>query len=94
MTCCFSELRLREVINTGNGERIGYIDDVKINTSDGKVEAVIIYGRPRLFGILGRDEDIVISCENIVMIGTDTVLVKLESSDLCKINKNDDEKLF
>ncbi len=94
MNCCFSELKLREVINVVNGERIGYIDDVKIDGATGKINSVIIYGRPRLFGVLGREDDVVIDCDRIEMIGSDTVLVRIDDDELCKINKTEKKGLF
>ena len=42
----------------------------------GLVTAIIIYGRSRLFGLLGREEDTVICWDEIQCIGEDTVLVK------------------
>lgn len=76
MGCCkVTELRHKEVINSTNGCRIGFVDDVEVNTEDAKIIAVIIYGRLRFFGLLGRCEDIVIKWENIQLIGEDTILV-------------------
>ena len=54
MKCTFSELRDREVISTSSGTRIGYIDDMEIDTESGKIKSLIICGRPRMMGLLGR----------------------------------------
>ena len=94
MKCTFTELRNREVISTASGTRIGYIDDMEIDTGSGKIKSLIICGRPRMMGLLGREEDIVISCEDIVKIGTDTVLVSVKDDDLYKTNKNCRINLF
>lgn len=75
MKCRLSDLKSKEVIETKSGVIIGRIDDVEINMEDSSVESMIVYGRPRLFGILGREDDIVISYEDIDLIGKDTVLV-------------------
>ena len=37
---------------------------------------LIIFGRQKLFGTLGREDDIQIPWENIEVIGEETVLVK------------------
>ena len=50
MKCTFSELRDREVISTSSGTRIGYIDDMEIDTESGKIKSLIICGRPRASG--------------------------------------------
>ena len=94
MKCTFTELRSREVISTASGTRIGYIDDMEIDTESGKIKSLIICGRPRMMGLLGKDDDIVISCEDIVKIGTDTVLVSVKDDDLYKTNKNSRINLF
>ena len=76
MDCCrVTDLRHKEVINSTNGCRIGYVDDAEVNTESAKVVAIVIYGRPKLFGLLGRYEDTVIRWENISLIGEDTILV-------------------
>lgn len=74
-SCRVTELRHKEVINNTNGCRIGFVDDVEVNTETAKVVSVIIYGRQRFFGFFGRREDVVIQWENISLIGEDTILV-------------------
>lgn len=90
MKCTLSELRCKEVVETKTGAMLGRIDDIEINTEDSTVEAVIVYGRPKLFGILGRDSDIVIKYRDIDLIGKDAVLVSPAAS---YIKKNDEDKL-
>ena len=76
MECCsITELRNKEVINAKSGCRVGFVSDVEINTCDGRLSAIIIWGRPRCFGIFGKDDDIRICWENIQVIGNDTILV-------------------
>lgn len=69
-------MRHKEVINVRDGSRIGCVNDVEVDMKCAKLVAIIIYGRVRCFGILGREEDIVIKWENIEVIGEDTILVK------------------
>ncbi|MGN0666571.1 MAG: YlmC/YmxH family sporulation protein [Huintestinicola sp.] len=94
MKCTFSELRSREVINVATGARIGYIDDVRLDTQSLRVDSLIIYGRPRLFGLLGREEDVVVRGTDIVMIGSDTVLIRNNNDDLFDMHKNSKDNLF
>lgn len=68
-------MKHKEVINSSDGCRLGYIDDVEVDTVTAQMLSVIIYGRPKLFGFLGRYEDLVIKWENIELIGHDTVLI-------------------
>ena len=55
-----SELRNKEVVETKTGIMLGRIDDIEINADDSSIDSVIVYGRPKLFGLMGRDSDIVI----------------------------------
>ena len=74
-TCRCADLRYKEVINTYTGERLGYASDVEIDMEDAKIKAIIISGELRLFGLLGKKEDIVIPWESIDHIGEDIILV-------------------
>lgn len=74
--CRITDMRHKEVINSKNGCRLGYADDVEIDTHSARLVSVIIFGRPKLFGLLGHEDDIVIRWENIELIGEDTILVK------------------
>ena len=75
MNCGITELRNKEVINKNDGCRLGHVCDIEVDTCCGRVAALIIYGRPRCMGLLGREPDIRICWENVEVIGDDTVLV-------------------
>lgn len=75
MPCRMGDLRNKEVISVSDGTRIGFVSDIEIDTQSARLTAVIIYGKLRLMGLLGRAEDIVIPWESIALIGGDTVLV-------------------
>lgn len=69
------DFKYKDVINAQDGIRLGYVGDVEVDTKTAALTAIIIKGRYRLFGLLGREEDIVIRWENIEVIGEDTILV-------------------
>ena len=75
MSCRLVELRHKEVINACDGTRIGYVDDLEIDTKCAKVVSLVVFGRPRFFGLFGRSEDYIIPWDNINLIGEDTILV-------------------
>jgi YlmC/YmxH family sporulation protein len=77
-------MRHKEVISIKDGTRLGCVNDVEVDTTCGKVVAIVIYGRLRCFGLLGREDDIVIKWEDIQVIGDDTILV---CHTLCMRNK-------
>lgn len=80
MGCRIADLRNKQVVCIKNGCVLGYVYDVEFNTADGSLTAIIIPGRPRFFGILGHDEDIVIPWSEIEVIGQETVLVTTDSA--------------
>ena len=73
-----SELRCREVINICDGCRVGYVNDAEMDTVGGDVSALIVPGRPRLLGLLGREDDYVIPWKCIRRIGGDIILVEVD----------------
>lgn len=75
MNCRTVDMRHKEVINIKDGTRLGCVGDVEIDVKNAKLVAIVIYGKPRCFGVLGRCEDIVIGWEKIEIIGEDTILV-------------------
>lgn len=76
MICSLDNLRDKEVIDITTGERLGFIDDIEINLENSGVIALIIYGRERFFGLLGKEDDIIIPCGDIQVIGNDVLLIK------------------
>ncbi len=84
MKCTFGEIRSKEIINVRNGAKLGYADDIEFDSGDLTVKSLIVYGRYRLFGLLGKDDDIVLKCKDIEIIGTDTILVDVDSTDMTK----------
>lgn len=84
MKCTLAELRNKEIINIKNGARLGYIDDLEFDTETSEVKSFIVYGRSRFFGLFGKDDDIVITCGDIEIIGVDTVLIAVDEAELAK----------
>ena len=70
------ELHYKEVINIYNGIYLGRTSDVELDVTDARVTQLIIRGRLRLFGLLGREDDIVIPWEDIDVVGDDSILVR------------------
>ena len=74
--CRITDLRRKEVVSSQNGCRLGIVDDIEFDTVNARLAAIILYGRPRFFGLFGRRDDLLIRWENIELIGEDTILVK------------------
>ncbi len=79
MNCRIAELRNKQVVCVKNGKVLGYISDIELDTKSGTLISLIIYGRPRFFGLFGKSEDIIIPWCDIEVIGPETVLVSSDS---------------
>ncbi len=75
MICRITDMHSKEVINVCDGTRLGYVDDVEVDTCTAEIVAIVVHGRGKLFGLLGRCDDIVIGWREIEVIGEETVLV-------------------
>ncbi|MFR2154037.1 MAG: PRC-barrel domain-containing protein [[Eubacterium] siraeum] len=45
MMCHFSDIRCKEVISIKSGCRIGFVDDVEIDSCSAKICRIIVYGK-------------------------------------------------
>ena len=71
-----SDLSLREVIDLDSGRRLGRVRDALIDTQTGRVAALIVPGRLRCLGLLGREEEILLPWETLEKLGEDILLVR------------------
>lgn len=84
MNCCITDMREKEVINLKDGCRLGSVCDVEFDTCSGNIVAIIIFGKGKAFGLLGRGDDIKICWNDIKVIGDETILVDIELPAECK----------
>lgn len=91
MNCRLSDLRHKEVISAVDGVRIGYVDDIIVDTKTACIVAFVIFGRFFLFGIFGKGEDYIIPWENIQLIGEDTIIISCQTP---KPEKKPRKRLF
>ena len=75
MVCRLADLRNKEVINIKDGNCLGAICDVEIESEKAQVIAVVVRGRFRFFGLFGKGEEFVIPWDQVKVIGEDAVLV-------------------
>lgn len=69
------ELCKKDVIQLEEGAKLGRADDLRINDKTAQPEGLILLGRPRLFGLLGRQPDVFIPWQDVEKIGADVILV-------------------
>lgn len=84
MKCTLAQLRSKEIINIKTGAKLGYVDDVEFDTESASIKSFVVYGRTRFFGLLGKEDDLVITCDDIEVIGIDTVLISTDETKLIK----------
>jgi len=76
------DLRQKEVINTNDGVRYGFVSDLSIDETEGKIKALIIPGPGRVLGVFGRDHEYRIPWSKIKKIGEDIILVDCETGKI------------
>ena len=77
-----AQLKYKEVISIADGSRFGYIGDLELDLQSGQVRALVVPGRRRLFGLLGREEDLYIPWGSVRRFGEDIILVEQEPRPL------------
>ncbi len=85
----FRELSKKEVVQLKEGACLGKIDDMVIDPEHARIEKLLMLGRPKLFGLLGRGETLVIEWDEIEKIGADALL---GSTELPEDNGQEDKK--
>lgn len=71
-----ADLRCKEIISMTDGTRYGYVGDVEVDLESGKIEALVVPGRLRFFGLLGREEDRLFPWSWVRRFGEDIILVE------------------
>ena len=75
MVCRIAELQYKEVIDISDGTRYGFVEDVELDPERGAIESIVVAGRPRFFGLLGRESGQVFPWSCVKRFGDDIILV-------------------
>jgi len=70
-----TDLSYKEVIHLESGQRLGYVRDAEIDPDSGRVTALVIPGRLKWLGLLGREPETVVPWEQIRRLGEDIIFV-------------------
>jgi YlmC/YmxH family sporulation protein len=70
-----AELKDRQVVCVQDGSILGYVGDIELDTENGKLSSIVIYGKSKGFGLFGRADDMVVPWESIEILGSETILV-------------------
>lgn len=74
-----SELQSKDVVNVSDGRKLGQIHDLEVDLHQGEIQALVVPGESRLFGLWSGGKEWVIPWNQIVKIGTDVILVRLNT---------------
>ena len=85
MLCRIDELKNKQVVCVKTGCVLGFVSDVELDTLNGTLTAIIIFGRYKFFGLFGKEEDIVIPWHEISVIGRETVLVNTDPEPFIRL---------
>jgi YlmC/YmxH family sporulation protein len=73
-----SDFQTKDVINIVDGKKLGQVSDLELDLRNGRIESIVVPNGSRFFGLFGGTTDVVIPWRNIVKIGADVVLVKID----------------
>lgn len=73
-----SDFQTKDVINIVDGKKLGQISDLELDLRQGRIDSIVVPNQSKFFGFFGGGTDLIIPWRNIVKIGEDVVLVKLE----------------
>jgi len=76
------DLRQKEVINTNDGTRFGFVSDLELDINHGQILAIIIPGPGRVLGVFGRGQEYRIPWNMIHKIGDDIILVNCSTEQV------------
>ncbi|HEX7056144.1 MAG TPA: YlmC/YmxH family sporulation protein [Bacilli bacterium] len=77
-----SDFQTKDVINIVDGKKLGQISDLELDLRHGRIESIVVPSQGKFFGLFGGGADVVIHWRNIVKIGMDVVLVKLDDAKM------------
>lgn len=75
-----SDFQSKDVINIVDGKKLGQVSDLELDLRQGRIESIVVPNQSKFFGFFGGGTDVVIPWRNIVKIGMDVVLVKLDDA--------------
>lgn len=78
MHCRIADLRCKEVVNICDGFRLGYVDDVLLDTGTGRIVALVVPGPCRFLGLFFPGDDYIIHWDCVSRIGEDMILVEIK----------------
>ncbi|MOA08251.1 PRC-barrel domain protein [compost metagenome] len=86
-----SDFQTKDVINIVDGKKLGQITDLELDLRQGRIESIVIPQYTKFMGLFGNGgAEVVIPWKNIVKIGADVVLVRMDDTKPLRV---EDEEL-
>jgi YlmC/YmxH family sporulation protein len=82
-----SDFQSKDVINIVDGKKLGQVSDLELDLRQGRIDSIVVPTQSKFFGFFGSGTDVVIPWKNIVKIGLDVVLVKLDDSRMYRTSE-------
>ena len=76
----FCELRKKEVVNLGDGKRLGKFIDVVFELQTGKILGFVLPGANKFLGVFRTGDELFVPYQSILKIGDDVILVELSGA--------------
>ena len=81
----------KDIISISTGQNIGRADDIEFDEKAATGQNLVVFGRPKLFGLLGRGKDIRIAWKDVMTVGRDVILIN--SNEYIQSDKNGKVKM-
>lgn len=75
-----SDFQTKDVVNIVDGKKLGQISDLELDLRQGRIESIVVPSAGKFFGMFASGTEVIIPWRNIVKIGLDVVLVKLDEA--------------
>ncbi|MGJ9381330.1 YlmC/YmxH family sporulation protein [Salipaludibacillus neizhouensis] len=79
-----SELQSKDIVNLSDGKLLGHLTDIDIDLEQGRINSIFI-GGSKIRNMFQKDEEFMVPWKNIVKIGSDVILVRLEGEFQAKL---------
>lgn len=85
-----SDFQTKDVINIVDGKKLGQISDLELDLRQGRIDSIVVPQFTKFFGMFGGGgTEVVIPWRNIVKIGADVVLVRMDDSKPLRAEDDD-----
>ena len=85
-----SDFQTKDVINIVDGKKLGQVTDLELDLRQGRIDSIVVPQYTKFLGIFGGGgTEVVIPWRNIVKIGTDVVLVRMDDTKTLRADEED-----